>query len=183
MELVNLSSDSFSAPEPTNLTKESVSRIAENIASQLNYSAGKDLYDLVEGMGGTIAYKDFWSEGLGASGSLEVRSEDDFTIYVPFDSSELRDRFTIAHELGHYVLHYLWPIQVKSKEPFKLRASRYGSDRVEWEANWFSSAFLMPSEEFKKIARDGKTIGQIARHFMVSKSAAQLRAACLGIDV
>ena len=172
----------FKKPEPTNLNRDSVFRIAERVANQIGYKPGSDLYELIDGIGGEIHLKDFWAEGSSEGGSLEVQDEDDFSIFVPVDTSEVRDRFTIAHELGHYVLHYLWQIQVKKKPAFKLRASRYGSDRAEWEANWFASAFLMSGAEFKKLS-DSYTLGQLSRHFRVSRKAAEIRAKALNIDV
>ncbi|WP_340693306.1 ImmA/IrrE family metallo-endopeptidase [Hyphomonas sp.] len=172
----------FRPPEATNLSKDSVFRIAENVAKQVAYKPDCDLHPLIEELGGDVHLKDFWSEGSRESGSLEVRARNDFSIFVPVDTSELRDRFTIAHELGHYVLHYLWQIQVKKKPEFRLRASRYGSDRAEWEANWFASAFLMPSSEFKTLAAKHST-GHISRHFKVSRQAVEIRAKTLCVDV
>lgn len=172
----------FDAPEPTYLRKPSVHSIAENVAAQLKFEPGGDIQSLVEGMGGKIKIKDFWSEGDKEGGSLEVYEEDNFRIYIPSDTSPTRDNFTIAHELGHYVLHYLWQIQVKKKKPFKLRATRYGSDRAEWEANWFASAFLMPQKEFSRQAKT-TNLAELAQMFSVSRQAASIRAKSLGIDV
>jgi len=174
----------FEGPSPANLNRNSVFKLAEKVASDLKYSEHRDIHQVVESLGGAIQSKDFWSEGSTEGGSLEVRAEDDFTIYVPVDTSEVRDRFTIAHELGHYFLHFLWPVQVMKREAFKLRASRYGSDRPEWEANWFASAFLMPSVEFtRKVKEENYTIGQLSRHFSVSAKAAEIRADVLKLDV
>jgi Zn-dependent peptidase ImmA (M78 family) len=51
----------------------------------------------------------------------------------------------MAHELGHYFLHYLFQNQTES-----LVIKREGTNRAESEANWFAEAFLMPAEEFEK---------------------------------
>ena len=176
-------SEEYQSPEATNLSKASIYKIAENVAVQTQFTPERNLKDLVSEIGGEVKFKDFWAEGSSEGGSLEVREKDDFTIFVPFDTSELRDRFTIAHELGHYVLHYLWQVQIKEKPDFKLRASRYGSDRAEWEANWFASAFLLPEGKFREVIAEGQTIGQVSRYFNVSKQAASIRAKALGINV
>ncbi|MDB2439732.1 ImmA/IrrE family metallo-endopeptidase [Hellea sp.] len=174
----------FDGPEATNLDKQSVFRIAEKAARNFGYLENFDIYEAVKSLGGKVYTKDFWAEGSTPYGSLEVNSENDFTIFVPQETSDVRDRFTIAHELGHYVLHYLWPIHVLKKGQFKLRASRYGSDRTEWEANWFASAFLMPEDEFRKLVEDEKLpISRVARHFKVSQAAASTRAKVLKINV
>ncbi|WP_017931093.1 ImmA/IrrE family metallo-endopeptidase [Robiginitomaculum antarcticum] len=162
----------------------SVFRIAENAAKHYGYTIGGDIVRIVESLGGKIILKNFWAEGSQEAGSLDVIDHNDFTIFIPEDTSEIRDRFTIAHELGHYVLHYLWPLQVKGREKFCLRASRYGSDRPEWEANWFAAAFLMPEDEFKKVAkRKSNSIEQMAKHFAVSLKAAETRAKVLEIEL
>jgi Zn-dependent peptidase ImmA (M78 family) len=176
-------SEDYQTPRPTNLNRDSIFKIAESVADQTEFDPNTDLQALVYNMGGEVKLKDFWAEGSSEGGSLEVRKRDDFTIYVPFDTSEVRDRFTIAHELGHYILHYLWYVQVKNEDDFKLRASRYGSDRAEWEANWFASAFLLPEQSFRKAFEEGKSLGQISRDFNVSEQAAHIRAKALGINV
>ena len=140
----------FQTPNPTELDMKSVFQIAERAADDFGYSEHNNIYQTITDLGGQVFAKDFWAEGSSEGGSLVVRAEDDFTIFVPNDTSLERDKFTIAHELGHYVLHYLWPRYVKGEPEFMLRASRYGSDRSEWEANWFAAAFLMPEKKFNK---------------------------------
>ncbi|KCZ84458.1 hypothetical protein HAD_02225 [Hyphomonas adhaerens MHS-3] len=181
--MIDQATDAFEAPQPTNLLKTSVFNIAENIANQLNYQLDGDVKSVIEHIGGKVLVKDFWAERGKEDGSLIVRSQNDFLVYIPSDTSPLRDTFTMAHELGHYVLHYLWPLQVQKRVPFKLKATRYGSDRAEWEANWFASAFLMPEAEFKKTAIRVKSIGQLASEFGVSSQAASIRAKALDINV
>lgn len=175
--------DAYSDPTPTNLDMNSVFEIAERAAQHFGYDNNGDIHTVVENLGGKIKLKDFWSEGSHEAGSLIVDSENDFVIYIPVDTSEVRDRFTIAHELGHYVLHYLWPRQVKGRADFKLKASRYGSDRAEWEANWFAAAFLMPRADFTNLVKKKKlTLQELAKHFSVSIRAVETRAKVLGVD-
>ncbi len=57
-------------------------------------------------------------------------------------TGEFHNRFTIAHELGHYFLHCL----AQNRE--ELVIEREGRNRAETEANWFAEAFLMPREIF-----------------------------------
>jgi Zn-dependent peptidase ImmA (M78 family) len=171
----------FEAPKATNLPKTAIYEIAESMARRLQ--PNNDLGELIEQLGGKVLAKDFWAEGSIEGGSLEVRAVSDFTVYIPMDTSKVRDRFTVAHELGHYMLHYLWPLQILKRDPFKLKASRYGSDRVEWEANWFATAFLMPEDKFRELANSGATIDEIASSLRVSKQAASFRAKALNVDV
>src|ERR1017187_1460448 len=42
---------------------------------------------------------------LDVHGTLEVRGQNQWTVYLPSHTGPVQDRFTLAHELGHYVLH------------------------------------------------------------------------------
>ena len=59
-------------------------------------------------------------------------------------------------------------------------AQRFGSTRVEWEANWFAAGFLMPAAEFTSVCR-AADLAEAARHFKVSVPAAEARAKALGL--
>jgi Zn-dependent peptidase ImmA (M78 family) len=170
----------FAHANPSGLSKDSVERLAESVANQLGYEPGGDIAEIVKKLGGSIDYKDFWDENTD-SGSTEIRSEGNFTIYLSWDTSQTRDRFTMAHELGHYIVHYLWPNK-QGANTGPVKAMRYGSDRAEWEANWFAAAFLMPKEKFRKeFANCGADLNVIASIFGVSVMAAKIRAESLGL--
>ena len=93
---------------PCFLPKAQVYSLAESVANQLDFKPGDDIHELVERIGGNVSVEDTLTEDPERSGSLYVEGHDDFRIIVPAHTSTLRDRFTIAHELGHYVLHYVW---------------------------------------------------------------------------
>ena len=67
-------------------------------------------------------------------------------IYVRADESEPRRRFTIAHELGHWVCQCL----DGAAQPVYCRAEEIGLDpqakALEREANIFAANLLMPEE-------------------------------------
>ncbi|MCS6284411.1 MAG: ImmA/IrrE family metallo-endopeptidase [Nitrospira sp.] len=65
---------------------------------------------------------------------------------------ETRKNFTIAHEMGHIVLHQLDQVHVDKKFPVKLRddVSSQAIDPHEIEANAFAAALLMPEALLKK---------------------------------
>ena len=55
--------------------------------------------------------------------------------------SASRIRFSLAHELGHVLLHsHITPEDLKDKKVL---------DNIEFEANYFAGAFLMPSNTFR----------------------------------
>lgn len=68
----------------------------------------------------------------------------------PFDGAQ-RQRFTIAHELGHIVLEHL-EVEDNLKEPTLNILNREiefdSSSYQEKEANKFAAELLMPEEDF-----------------------------------
>lgn len=82
--------------------------------------------------------------------------------------SSSRAFFTILHELGHYFLHFLKAdenlIEVEDSAKVKLYCD------PEWQADTFTSEFLMPYEECLKL-----TSLEISRVYKVSKKAADIR--------
>lgn len=173
---------SYEPAQPSLLTKAAVHRIAESVAAQVKWKPGGDIKAIVSGLGGSVEIEDTLLSDPEHTGSLYVNGSRDFRILVPSHTSPERDRFTIAHEFGHFVLHYLWKKQQDVNYPDKVVAFRKGSKRIEWEANWFAAAFLMPSLDFKKVyeAKAGD-LWQIANHFRVSTKAAEVRAKDLGL--
>lgn len=162
-------------------SRRSIQTIAERIAAALNYSEAADIKTVVQRIGGKVKTVDFWNEENEGDGSLVVASNGLFEIKIPAHTNADRDNFTIAHELGHYFLHYqIAGVATRSHNVFQ--ANRYGSGRKEWEANWFAAAFLMPENRFREVfGKYGPNFTKIAQHFKVSESAARVRAKALGL--
>jgi Zn-dependent peptidase ImmA (M78 family) len=159
----------------------SIEVFAEQIAraDQISFSPGMDMIDVVDKIGGKLSITDVWTDGA-KDGSLVVDEDGHFSIFLPSHTSYKRDRFTIAHELGHYFLHYL--TRSLSERRKGMIAYRYGSNRAEWEANWFAAAFLMPKQEFESAFKEcGGSILQVSELFDVSESSASVRASVLGL--
>lgn len=137
----------FESPVETGLSKVTVLKLGADVSARLGYEPGQDLQPIVRRLGGVIRYQS-WIEATDG-GSLEVypdkpgtEESPSFVIRISPNVGNLRNRFTIAHELGHYFLH----AEVGAKA---IRVNRDGSDRVEWEANWFAAGFLMPEDRFR----------------------------------
>lgn len=111
--------------------------------------------------------------------------------------SSVRQRFTIAHELGHYLLHGFSPSEVHVDHGFKvmLRDSRSseGTDEAEREANLFAAELLMPEDLLRAELRDtqhlriddaevavDELLVRLAGKYGVSKQAMMFRLANLG---
>lgn len=174
----------LNTPRGLGTSKANVEKFAEDIAAHVKFLPGDSIEDLIESAGGKLVVGSSGS-GDAESGSIVAHAVDDFTIYVSRHTSLKRDRFTIAHELGHLLLH-LDPIK-KLDPNAGMRATRWvdqadpSQKRAEWEANWFAAGFLMPSEHF---IVDYKAMGLagVAAKYGVSATAAEIRAKSLGLN-
>src|SRR5665811_214388 len=77
-------------------------------------SPGVPIQDMVEKEGLTLLSYDF---GEHVSGVLLIKNKKGTIGYSPRDS-KVRRRFTIAHELGHYYLHWLNSKNAKDDDIF-----------------------------------------------------------------
>jgi Zn-dependent peptidase ImmA (M78 family) len=173
----------YKKPSSIGASKVQIESFAEETAKKLHFAPGDSIEELVERIGGKLV---IGSSGDGDvdSGSIVVNALNDFTIYISRLTSLKRDRFTIAHELGHLLLHFM---PIKNEDPDAImRATRWvdegdsSQQRAEWEANWFAASFLMPASAFKEAFRAGGISGA-QRHFNVSFKAAEIRAKSLNI--
>lgn len=158
---------------PANLSNAAIANFAERVGRHheiYDESGRADLQDLLGKLGGSIGYAD-------SDESLHVQEPGSFEILLPHFTSEARDRFTIAHELGHYFLHYRLAGLQEAKS-----FGRGARNRAETEANVFASALLMPKESFVEAwnSSDGDE-WRVARRFDVSPAAASVRAQVLGL--
>lgn len=152
-----------------NISRKEVESIAQHVIELTSFVPGEmNIEHVVKFFKGKIHYEDL-SMDQAESGSMNVHGFEDFDIFISDTSSELRDNFTIAHELGHYILHS----NLGTREGY---FTRYGSDRLEWEANWFAAAILMPKKEFKRIAKEvDYSAIKLAAYFNVSEMAVKVR--------
>lgn len=102
---------------------------------------------------------------------------DGHAIVVSGASNERRRRFTIAHEIGHFVLH-----------PGRLAPERGGAVNEAWqlqerEADKFAAELLMPEPLVREAALElGADADRLADRFDVSRQAMQVRLSGLGIS-
>ena len=98
-----------------------------------------------------------------------------------------RQRFTIAHETAHLVLHretIVEDVHVDRRFPVLMRDtnSATGMERIEIEANRFAAELLMPTFLLSRALRtrgfdidDEEPLKKLARNFQVSTQALQYR--------
>lgn len=135
----------------------------DKIAEYYGFSVFEGL--LNEGESGLILVSDTKMEKYDSNKIIMVNREE----------AEVRKRFTIAHELGHYLLN---------DKPTECYAHRETGKRdfEEIMANSFASYLLMPEKQLKKYVTylkyewldkipDDFLIYSVSRQFMVSKDA------------
>lgn len=109
------------------------------------------------------------------------------TIYVHTDDQPVRKRFTIAHELGHFVLHLQGQDGefVDDADDFRtvpdLDSNWTPERRREWEANVFAAALLMEEGLVKRMWPEILDVEGMAAWFQVSVQAMAIRLDTLGI--
>ncbi|MCX2934986.1 ImmA/IrrE family metallo-endopeptidase [Mycobacterium sp. CVI_P3] len=171
-----MSEGAVEAPRST-LSYSAIATYAEEIVQAhavIDEHGYVDVHALLKKLGGQIEFDN-------RSESLEVREPGDFTVIIPTHTSQLRDRFTIAHELGHYFLHYRAPATHRIGER-PSTFTRLGRNVAETQANVFASNLLMPASHFTDMfARMERNIVAVAEHFGVSVPAAKVRAEYLGL--
>jgi Zn-dependent peptidase ImmA (M78 family) len=96
------------------------------------------------------------------------------SIYRLAQKRDGRSRMTLAHELGHLVMH---PGATKLRSDFPAALKLKPFESAEWQANKFASLFLMPLHVVKEFTSPL----QISESCQVSLRAAQIRFSELGI--
>lgn len=125
----------------------------ERVASQLNITVTR--LPLEDGISGMLRVEPGWTE-----------------IFVNSDDPPTRQRFTIAHEIGHYY-------ERSSRGQIDFNVIDYRSpgnyDIHEFYADEFAASLLMPNAEIKEAVAEGLSIPLIAARFQVSPAAARMR--------
>jgi Zn-dependent peptidase ImmA (M78 family) len=102
----------------------------------------------------------------------------------------VRQNFTMAHELGHFLLHDQEQLHIDHEFRVRLRddVSSQGTDEAEREANFFAASLLIPkrflekdleSEQFVDMF-DDYLVTDLARKYGVSTQALAIRMQTLG---
>lgn len=162
----------------------------DSAASELLAEAGVseppvDAYFLAKRLGVQVVHA---SMNQDVSGML-IRDGEALTVGLNSKQARQRQRFTLAHELGHLRLHRGRPLIVDSLVRVNLRdsTSATATDREEIEANRFAASLLMPEAMIRAAvanAATGRPVQlqrELAQLFDVSAEAMGYRLINLGI--
>lgn len=126
------------------------------------------------------------------SGMVHRAADGTAVIGVNAAHSPTRKRFTIAHELGHLLLHADESFHIDERLPIAYRndESSKAVDPREVEANQFAAELLMPQQFLQRdvaqlgsAALDEVDVETLADRYEVSVQAMQIRLAKLGFAV
>lgn len=143
---------------------------------------------LAKEVGATIRYEPYAGENDDLSGVL-FREAEKAIIGVNASHSRVRQRFTVAHEIGHMCLHLNEDIFVDGTASTLRRDKKasQASDLKEMEANHFAASLLMPRKFVESIAKrkivPSWRIPELAKTFGVSMEAMTFRLSNLGYQI
>jgi Zn-dependent peptidase ImmA (M78 family) len=165
----------------------------ERLATQLLAEAGirhppVDVERLATAFLGLSLYREQLESSV--SGMLH-RADSTISIAVNADHAHVRQRFTVAHEIGHFKLHRGRPVIVdhliRAHVSMRNQESSLATSREEIEANGFAAALLMPAQWIIEDVNDrlgmapGRLVAELAKRYQVSSQAMELRLINLGI--
>ena len=126
---------------------------------------------LAKALGATTYTVSNWSDDM--SGMIrtdkKLGGKRGYVIYVNAGHHAYRQRFTIAHEIAHIVLHeHLIGDGITTDGLYRSGLP----NAIEWAANRFAGNILIPREKIEELMAEGVTsVEELARRFQVSRSA------------
>jgi Zn-dependent peptidase ImmA (M78 family) len=107
------------------------------------------------------------------SGMLAKRPNEDPQVYINAADNDKRQRFSCAHEIGHYIRRVNSDIDddewgyIDRRGPLASR----GTSSEEIYANQFAAALLMPEARIRAMINQGRTLASMAAECSVSLEA------------
>jgi Zn-dependent peptidase ImmA (M78 family)/DNA-binding XRE family transcriptional regulator len=148
-------------------------RAARSLIEQTGASAPPvDVYEIARGLGVQVVG---WNFDESVSGLfLDVGSK--AVIGVNKDHAVVRRRFTVAHELAHYVLRHVERFHLDLTTINSLHGDPPGYEpQLERDANNFAAELLMPEPWVVSLASEEVTVLELSRRFRVSQEAMGFR--------
>lgn len=136
--------------------------------------------EIIENYSLQLEFIDLKDKSRDISGLYDPSSQ---TIYVNANDTPARQRFTIAHEFGHALLHQK---QLKENPNLGILYRRSLKDKIfdtfeEQEANRFAAYLLVPESIINKIYPTCKSTGLLAKIFNVSRQVIDFHIKNLGL--
>lgn len=160
------------------MDKEIIAQAADRLTKELNLGVPVDLNRFFEYFSNLKINYDVDNVDLLDWKINKINGDYVISMSRNEESMNERDRFTLAHELGHLFLGHVDRHEV---------LYRRGANKLEYEANEFAAELLMPRKEFIDqvnlyVDSSGRCdIKKVAKAFGVSTHAALTRGKFLGL--
>jgi Zn-dependent peptidase ImmA (M78 family) len=166
-------------PKPLRVRYSRIQREVEALLSKYHVDwPPVDIARLAESEGAAISYERLEDDLSG----FFVPGRTRFVIGVNKWHPDTRQRFTIAHELGHYLLHDFDDVHVDHLFKFRSSISAKAIDIEEIEANTFAAWILIPermlSQDIKDSGidlQDDRRIQELATRYAASQQSMSFR--------
>lgn len=177
---------------------QNIITIAKNAAKNLIKKVKRDkftplnVHEIAKSLNIEILEGEFRdNNGRDISGLIKVSGKEGTPIIaVKSSDSKERKRFTIAHEIGHFILHGNELAHVDSdleSVVYRDKSSTMAINTKEIQANQFAAELLMPTDEIKTLILKNqedneeitKTIIEISEKYRVSSLAATIKVTSL----
>lgn len=170
-----------------------VKEYIDNLLSKDNFYKGRELQieKLGEELGLVMMQTRFTDPKI--SGAIYKDTETGkFCVYVNKKHASTRKRFTIAHEIGHYISaicnSHSYDQLFSNGDGFEDYAVSYRKDGqksslAETEANEIAAYLLMKEEWVKEFVEAEYSVEEMAEKFFVSQQAVAIRLERLGINL
>ncbi|WP_431126264.1 XRE family transcriptional regulator [Flagellimonas flava] len=165
MDSVELPDFNIPTFDPSDDFPEEIARKARYLLKIPNGPIG-NLTNILERNGILIVKTDLFNEKTDGLSTISDRGA--HIIFLNERMPNDRQRYSLAHELGHMIMHFDIPSD---------------SEKVEEEADRFASEFLMPESEIKNSLRNlnFNKLGDLKRYWKVSMRSLVRRAKDLGM--
>ena len=168
-----------------NSSKSKIKKLAEFIALQYDEKV-IPLEKIVEAEGLRVYFDNYEK---GTFDGMTIYEKGKFYIHINIDNGNridsARGRFTLAHELGHYIIDtHRIGLMKGLLEPHHSTTNKKQFYEIEREADYFASCLLMPEVRFQKDIYRKKfcfdLINSLSKEYNVSITACAFRFAQIG---
>lgn len=168
-----------------NSSKLKIQKLAESISLSFDEKI-IPLEQIIEEEELKVIYDDYEK---GTFDGMTLFENEKFSIHINTANNNTanspRGRFTLAHELGHYIIDsHRIALKLGLLEPFPSKTNQKQHNEIEREADYFASCLLMPEKRFKEdIFRkkfNFELINSLSKEYNVSISACAIRFAQIG---
>ncbi len=167
--------------EVTKKAQELYLNVFEKYPTLDDYRVSTDLdkvLDFLNIVAVSIDFKEILDEHDDIAGLLS-KEDDEWYIYTNSENPAYRQRFTIAHEIGHYYLNHISK-ETPNDVMWRDKVSTLGTNPMETSANAFAAELLMPESLIDEMYQLGYSVRKMAYELRVSIAAINNRLDYLG---